>query len=173
MDIGDIEQMTAELSKSIRRKSGGVEIGAKATLTAEALSSSLKGTVTRIGLEIGRQSLVDSSPAANTDASVVEVTITLDEAIFKGGKALHQSAGHRPSSRDRLPGQHKMTRFLAHLLGRMPIGWLQLSHNKTRLAAAIAGVAFANILIFMQLGFHGRSGWQHQDCPMRQSMPIS
>ena len=48
-----------------------------------------------------------------------------------------------------------MTRFLANLLGRLPIGWLQLSHNKTRLAAAIAGVAFANILIFMQLGFMG------------------
>lgn len=48
-----------------------------------------------------------------------------------------------------------MTEFLARLLGRMPIGWLQLSHNKTRLAAAIAGVAFANILVFMQLGFMG------------------
>jgi putative ABC transport system permease protein len=32
---------------------------------------------------------------------------------------------------------------------------LQLKHNKTRFAAAIAGVAFANILIFMQLGFLG------------------
>jgi putative ABC transport system permease protein len=46
-----------------------------------------------------------------------------------------------------------MTRFLAGLLGRMPIGWLQLRHSMARLAAAIAGVAFANILIFMQLGF--------------------
>ena len=48
-----------------------------------------------------------------------------------------------------------MTDVLARFLGRMPIGWLQLSHNKPRLAAAIAGVAFANILIFMQLGFMG------------------
>jgi putative ABC transport system permease protein len=48
-----------------------------------------------------------------------------------------------------------MTRFLTNLLGRLPIGWLQLTHNRTRLAAAIAGVAFANILIFMQLGFRG------------------
>jgi putative ABC transport system permease protein len=39
--------------------------------------------------------------------------------------------------------------------GRLPIGWLQLRHNKTRFLAAIAGVAFANILIFMQLGFLG------------------
>ncbi|MCZ8183687.1 MAG: ABC transporter permease DevC [Beijerinckiaceae bacterium] len=48
-----------------------------------------------------------------------------------------------------------MTGLLEKLLGRLPIGWLQLSHSKGRLAAAIAGVAFANILILMQLGFLG------------------
>ncbi len=41
------------------------------------------------------------------------------------------------------------------VLGRLPIGWLQLAHNRMRLLAALAGVAFANILIFMQLGFLG------------------
>ena len=48
-----------------------------------------------------------------------------------------------------------MTGLLERLLGRLPIGWLQLVHNHARLAAALAGVAFANILIFMQLGFLG------------------
>ena len=48
-----------------------------------------------------------------------------------------------------------MSRLLAYLFGRLPIGWLQLSHNKARLAAAIAGVAFANLLVFMQLGILG------------------
>ncbi len=48
-----------------------------------------------------------------------------------------------------------MTEALTRLLGRLPIGWLQLIHNRTRLAAALAGVMFANILIFMQLGFLG------------------
>jgi putative ABC transport system permease protein len=48
-----------------------------------------------------------------------------------------------------------MTALLAALIGRLPIGWLQLTHNRTRLTAAVAGVAFANILIFMQLGFQG------------------
>lgn len=48
-----------------------------------------------------------------------------------------------------------MTAFLARLLGRMPIGWLQLTHSKTRMAAALAGVAFANMLVFMQLGVLG------------------
>jgi putative ABC transport system permease protein len=48
-----------------------------------------------------------------------------------------------------------VTTFLERLLGRLPIGWLQLTHNRGRLAAALAGVAFADILIFMQLGFLG------------------
>ncbi|MEL6402557.1 MAG: ABC transporter permease DevC [Cyanobacteria bacterium J06607_6] len=33
-----------------------------------------------------------------------------------------------------------------------PLGWAQLSHRKIRLLVAIIGVAFANILIFTQLG---------------------
>jgi putative ABC transport system permease protein len=47
------------------------------------------------------------------------------------------------------------TRLLERLLGRLPVGWLQLVHNPMRLAAALAGVAFANVLVFMQLGFLG------------------
>ncbi|MEM8829727.1 MAG: ABC transporter permease DevC [Cyanobacteria bacterium P01_G01_bin.19] len=35
-----------------------------------------------------------------------------------------------------------------------PLGWSQLSHQKVRTFVAIAGIAFADILIFMQLGFH-------------------
>lgn len=33
------------------------------------------------------------------------------------------------------------------------LAWSQLSHQKTRLLVAMGGIAFANILIFMQLGF--------------------
>ena len=40
-----------------------------------------------------------------------------------------------------------MTALLETLLGRLPIGWLQLVHNKTRLAAALAGGALALALI--------------------------
>lgn len=46
-----------------------------------------------------------------------------------------------------------MTRLLIRLSGRLPVGWLQLQHNRTRLLAAVGGVTFANVLIFMQLGF--------------------
>ncbi len=42
---------------------------------------------------------------------------------------------------------------LRALLGRTPLGWLQLAHHPMRFAMAIAGVAFAVMLVFMQLGF--------------------
>lgn len=35
----------------------------------------------------------------------------------------------------------------------IPVAWLQLSHTKMRFLTAIAGIAFANILMLMQLGF--------------------
>jgi len=48
-----------------------------------------------------------------------------------------------------------MTGFLTRLLGRLPVGFLQLTHNRARFAAALAGVAFANVLVFVQLGLAG------------------
>ncbi|GBE93097.1 DevC protein [Nostoc cycadae WK-1] len=36
---------------------------------------------------------------------------------------------------------------------RTPLGWLQLSHEKSRLLVALSGIAFADVLMFMQLGF--------------------
>ncbi|XZG69495.1 ABC transporter permease DevC [Chitinibacteraceae bacterium HSL-7] len=45
--------------------------------------------------------------------------------------------------------------LLTRVLGRLPIGWLQLRHHRTRLLTAIGGVAFASLLVLMQLGFHG------------------
>ncbi len=41
------------------------------------------------------------------------------------------------------------------LLGRLPIGVLQLLNNKVRLLAAISGVSFALVLVFLQLGLAG------------------
>jgi putative ABC transport system permease protein len=36
---------------------------------------------------------------------------------------------------------------------RTPLGWLQLKRERGRLMVAIAGIAFADVLMFMQLGF--------------------
>ncbi len=46
-----------------------------------------------------------------------------------------------------------MIKPLQQLKRRTPLGWLQLSHEKSRLLVALAGIAFADVLMFMQLGF--------------------
>jgi putative ABC transport system permease protein len=51
-----------------------------------------------------------------------------------------------------------VTALLQRLLGRLPIGWLQLTHNRMRFAAALVGVAFANVLVFVQLGIMNSMG---------------
>ena len=39
------------------------------------------------------------------------------------------------------------------LKNRTPLGWLQLKYDKMKMLTALAGIAFADILMFMQLGF--------------------
>jgi putative ABC transport system permease protein len=39
------------------------------------------------------------------------------------------------------------------MLRKIPLAWLQLTREKSRLGAALAGIVFADILMFMQLGF--------------------
>ncbi len=45
--------------------------------------------------------------------------------------------------------------FLQSFTQRTPIGWKQLTKNKGRLFVAIAGIGFADLLIFAQLGIQG------------------
>ncbi|NJL65325.1 MAG: FtsX-like permease family protein [Methylacidiphilales bacterium] len=46
-----------------------------------------------------------------------------------------------------------MVAFIQTLQRRTPLGWLQLSREKGRFLVALSGIAFADILMFMQLGF--------------------
>ena len=46
-----------------------------------------------------------------------------------------------------------MIGFIGQVRRRIPLGWLQLSRHKGRFLVAISGVAFADLLMFMQLGF--------------------
>ena len=48
-----------------------------------------------------------------------------------------------------------MLNFIQTLKRRTPLGWLQLTQHKSRFAVAIGGVAFADLLILVQLGFQG------------------
>lgn len=46
-----------------------------------------------------------------------------------------------------------MIGFIQQIRRRTPLGWLQLAKQKSRLLVAISGVAFADVLMMMQLGF--------------------
>lgn len=46
-----------------------------------------------------------------------------------------------------------MIGFIQQIRRRTPLGWLQLTKQKSRLWVAISGVAFADVLMMMQLGF--------------------
>lgn len=46
-----------------------------------------------------------------------------------------------------------MKLIIETLRRRTPLGWLQLSHEKSRLLVALSGIAFADVLMFMQFGF--------------------
>ncbi|MDX2272459.1 MAG: ABC transporter permease DevC [Cyanobacteriota bacterium] len=43
--------------------------------------------------------------------------------------------------------------MLTKWLKKTPVAWLQLTRNKTRFTVALAGIAFADLLIFLQMGF--------------------
>jgi putative ABC transport system permease protein len=46
-----------------------------------------------------------------------------------------------------------MMGLIKQLRRRTPLGWLQLSREKSRLLVALSGIAFADVLMFMQMGF--------------------
>ena len=79
MNLGDLSRMTAEL-EVYQTQIGQVAVGDSVILSADALPHSISGDVTRIGLEVGRQTMTDASPAANTDARVIKVFVRLDPA---------------------------------------------------------------------------------------------
>jgi len=61
-----------------------------------------------------------------------------------------------------------MIGFIQQLQRRTPLGWLQLSHEKGRLLVALSGIAFADVLMFMQLGF--QSALFESNTRLHQSM---
>ena len=85
LDLGNTEIMTVE-AEVYQTLIGRVAIGDPVTVLAEAFESDLKGTVTAIGLEIGRQTITSDDPAANTDARVVDVIVTLDAASTRAAR---------------------------------------------------------------------------------------
>jgi putative ABC transport system permease protein len=58
-----------------------------------------------------------------------------------------------PSTPPGLPTARPSRKGIWHALrDRTPLGWLQLKKNKSRLLVAVAGIGFADLLMFAQLG---------------------
>ena len=78
-ELGQTQQMmvVAEVYESDIVK---VKVGQKATITSEsgAFSHQLEGTVSEVGLQVGKKDVLSSDPAADVDVRVVEVKIKLD-----------------------------------------------------------------------------------------------
>ena len=79
VEMGQTSQMVAvaEVYESDVRK---LKVGQSATITSEsgAFSQNLRGTVSSIGLQIGKQDVLNTDPAADSDSRVVEVKIAID-----------------------------------------------------------------------------------------------
>lgn len=79
VDLAQTQQMyvVAQVYETEIRK---IRLGQTATISSGALKNKLKGTVEKIGLEVGKKDVFNSDPTLAVDARVVEVKIKLDSA---------------------------------------------------------------------------------------------
>ena len=75
MGATDVMQAVIEVYQSDVAR---VRVGQLVTARAEALPAPVAGTVSRIGVAVKRQSVVNNDPATATDARVVEVVVSFD-----------------------------------------------------------------------------------------------
>ncbi len=79
VEMGQTSQMVAvaEVYESDVRK---LRVGQSATVKSEsgAFAQDLRGTVSEIGLQIGKQDVLNTDPAADSDSRVVEVKVAID-----------------------------------------------------------------------------------------------
>lgn len=79
VELGRTQQMYA-IAEIYETDVSKIRIGQRASIISEhgGFSGTLQGTVDHIGLQIKKQDILDSDPAANKDARVVEVKVKLD-----------------------------------------------------------------------------------------------
>jgi HlyD family secretion protein len=92
VEMGQTSQMVAvaEVYESDVRK---LRVGQSATIKSEsgAFTQNLRGTVSYIGLQIGKQDVLNTDPAADSDSRVVEVKIAIDPTDSTKVKGLTNS----------------------------------------------------------------------------------
>lgn len=84
LEMGNTRQMyvVAEVYETDINK---VKIGQIAKINSPVINGEIEGTVDKIGLKIGKNDVVGTDPAANTDTRVVEVKIRLHNSIAVSG----------------------------------------------------------------------------------------
>lgn len=83
-EIGETDKMYAA-AEVYETDVTRVRVGQHATVTSPAFPDPLHGTVERVGLKVGKQDVLNTDPAAKTDARVVEVKVRLDEPARVAG----------------------------------------------------------------------------------------
>jgi HlyD family secretion protein len=76
VDLGQTNQMYV-VAEVYETDVGNVRLGQRATITSDTFPRKLLGTVDQIGLQIDKRDILDTDPAADVDARVVEVKIRL------------------------------------------------------------------------------------------------
>lgn len=82
VELGQTSQMLV-VAEVYENDIGKVRLGQRATISSNAFTGELQGTVAEIGLQIIKQDVRDTDPTANTDARVVEVKIRLNPAASR------------------------------------------------------------------------------------------
>lgn len=77
-ELGQTDQMYA-VAEIYDTDIGKVHLGQRATITSEALSGKLEGTVAHIGWQVNKQGIFSTNPLADTDQKVVEVKIRINQ----------------------------------------------------------------------------------------------
>jgi HlyD family secretion protein len=84
LQMGNTRQMYV-VAEVYETDIGKVRVGQMATITSSAFPTPLQGQVERVGLRIGKNDVLNTDPAANTDVRVVEVRIRLNESRLVAG----------------------------------------------------------------------------------------
>ncbi len=82
VELGRTDQMYA-VAEVYETDIGKVRNGQRATISSPVFSGTLEGTVARIGKQISKKDVLNTDPAADTDARVIEVRIRLDPESSK------------------------------------------------------------------------------------------
>ena len=87
LDMGDVAHMMARI-EVYETDIARVVLGDPVSLAAPPFAGPLRGRVERIGRQVGRQTVVDADPSANTDARVIDVWAVLDPASIDRAQGL-------------------------------------------------------------------------------------